>query len=123
MNKLPLVEAQITCIPESDGGRATPPLLVCSGGSYRPHIVIGDPSQRRAVMIGNEIQETYLGIAFDSGPTGVEFDKPFLAKFYLLYYPHVAYESVIPGATFTIREGAKIVGFGRVNKLSLPPDA
>jgi hypothetical protein len=122
MNKLPLVEAEITFIPESEGGRSTPPSLVWSSGSYRPHIVIGDPSQRRAVMVGSEIQETYLGIVFESGPTSVEFDKSIFAKFYLLYYPHLAYESVIPGATFTIREDAKIVGFGRVIKLSVPAD-
>jgi hypothetical protein len=123
MNKLPLVEAEITFIPESEGGRATTPLLVWSDGSYRPHIVIGDPSQRKAVIVGTEIQETYLGILFESGPASVEFNESIFAKFYLLYYPHVAYESVIPGATFTIREGARIVGFGRVIKLSVPPDA
>jgi len=123
MNQLPLVEAEITFIPELEGGRATPPLLVWSDGSYRPHIVIGDPNQRRAVMVGNEIQETYLGILFKSGPTSVEFNESICAKFYLLYYPHVAYESVVPGATFTIREGARIVGFGQVMKLSVPPDA
>jgi hypothetical protein len=123
MNELPLVEAEVTFIPESKGGRHTPPSLVFAGGSYRPHIVVGDPNQRRAVLVGNEIQETYLGILFESGPTSVEFDVSIFAKFYLLYYPQVAYEAVIPGATFTIREGAKIVGFGRVIKLSVPPDA
>ena len=123
MNELPLVEAEVTFIPESEGGRRTPPLLVFVGGSYRPHIVVGDPNQRRAVLVGNEIQEAYLGILFESGPTRVEFDESVFAKFYLLYYPHVAYEVVIPGATFTIREGARIVGFGRVIKLSVPPDA
>jgi hypothetical protein len=123
MINLPLVEAEITFIPESEGGRGTTPGLVSSTGSYRPHIVIGDPNQRNAIMIGNEVHETYLGIIFHSGPERVEFNQPFTGEFYLLYYPHPDYESVVPGATFTIREGARIVGFGMVNKVSLPADA
>jgi hypothetical protein len=29
-------------------------------------------------------------------------------------FPRLAYEGVVPGATFTLREGSRIVGFGRV---------
>jgi hypothetical protein len=123
MSKVPLVEAEITFIPQSEGGRSTPPSLISANGSYRPHIVVGDPDQRRAIMVGNEVQETYLGIIFETGPLTVAFNKPLNAEFSLLYYPHPDYASVMPGATFTIREGAKIVGFGRVKKFSLPPDA
>jgi hypothetical protein len=123
MSRLPLVEAEITFIPESEGGRSMPPSLISANGSYRPHIVVGDPDQRRAIMVGNEVRETYLGIVFEAGPLTVEFNEPFNAEFSLLYYPHPAYDSVKPGATFTIREGPGIVGFGWVKKLSFPPDA
>jgi len=32
----------------------------------------------------------------------------------LMYYPASTYEELQPGATFTIREGAKVVGYGKV---------
>ena len=31
-----------------------------------------------------------------------------------VYWPGEKYEQLIPGATFTVREGPKIVGFGQV---------
>jgi len=123
MNQLARIEAEVTFLPVSEGGRANPLLLVSSGGSYRPHIVVGDPRQRRAITVGNEIQETYFGVAFLSGPDRVEAGEPFLAELALIYYPHPAYDSLTPGATFTIREGPKVVGFGEVKKLLLPDDA
>jgi hypothetical protein len=41
----------------------------------------------------------------------------------LMYYyePNVSYEDVVPGATFTLREGPSIVGYGTV--LSRDPQA
>ena len=66
MNELARIEAELTFLLESEGGRKEPPQLL-SGGQYRPHLVVGDPNQRQAVTIGNETQETYLGVAFVSG--------------------------------------------------------
>jgi hypothetical protein len=123
MSELARIEAEITFIPASEGGRLNPPLLVSSGGSYRPHIVVGDPKQRRAIIVGNEIRETHLGVAFLSGPERVEAGEPFLAELALIFYPHPAYDSLAPGVTFTIREGPKVVGFGEVKRLLLPGDA
>jgi hypothetical protein len=31
-----------------------------------------------------------------------------------MYWPNVSYDSLVPGATFTVREGPHIVGFGIV---------
>jgi len=115
MNKFPTIKAELTFIPKAEGGRETIPQL--SGCVYRPHLVVGDPNQRKAITIGNEIQETYIGVAFQSGEENVEFNKPFLAELVLMYYPHPIYESLTPSATFTIREGAQIVGFGKVKRL------
>jgi len=118
MSELARIEAEVTFLPESEGGRTTPPgsLTATKHGSYRPHIVIGDPNQRQAVVVGNEIQETYLGVAFLSGSDKVEFNKPYLVELGLIYYPHPAYDSVVPGASFTIREGDRVVGFGNVKR-------
>jgi hypothetical protein len=114
MGKLVQIEADVTFIPSSEGGRETPPKLVWGGGSYRPHIVVGDPKQRRAVTIGNRIQETYLGVVFLSGPEVVAFSEPILVEMGLLYYPNPMYDTLMPGATFTI------VGYGEVRSVLLP---
>jgi len=45
---LPRIERLITFIPVSEGGRSHPfPEGALLGDVYRPHLVIGDPSQRR----------------------------------------------------------------------------
>jgi hypothetical protein len=116
MNQLARIEAEITFLPESEGGRKEPPATL-SGGTYRPHLVVGDPNQRQAIIIGNVIQETYLGVAFISGPDKIISGEPFLAELVLMYWPHPVYESLVPGATFTMREGANVVGYGQVKKM------
>jgi hypothetical protein len=35
---------------------------------------------------------------------------------YLMYPAHPAYGRVVPDAEFTLREGAKIIGYGKVVK-------
>ncbi len=82
---------------------------ILSSGVYRPHLVAGDPNQRRAVVEGNEIRELYLGVAFLSGPENIELGKSFSAELALIYYPNPIYDALIPDATFTIREGARIM--------------
>jgi translation elongation factor EF-Tu-like GTPase len=116
MNELPRIEAEVTFLPESEGGRKEPPQLL-SGGQYRPHLVVGDPNQRQAVTIRNEIQETYLGVAFVSSPSNIESGKSFPTELVLMYWPHPMYESLVPGVTFTMREGARIVGYGQVKRI------
>jgi hypothetical protein len=117
VKNLPAVEAEVTFIPKTEGGRATLPPLHLLDGHYRPHIVVGDIHQRQAVLIENEVQENYLGVQFQPTAEKLEFNKPFTAELLLIYYPHPIYEPLVPGATFTIREGAQIVGFGKVKRL------
>jgi translation elongation factor EF-Tu-like GTPase len=121
MNQQARIEAEITFLPESEGGRIMPPGIL-SGGIYRPHLVVGDPNQRRAIVEGNEIRELYLGVAFLSESENIEPGKSFLAELALIYYPNPIYDALVPGATFTIREGARIVGYGCVNRI-IAPDA
>ena len=109
----PRITAQVTFLPESDGGRRTLPTDF-SGGQYRPHVVVGDPNQREALFVNNVAQETYLGVAFVGGPSNVVAGQLFLAELALLYWPNVSYDSLGPGTTFTLREGPHIVGFGTV---------
>ena len=87
MQQLPHVEAEITFLPPSEGGRTNPPILLSPNGTYRPHIVIGNPNQRKAITVGTEIRETYLGVVFESGLDRIEFGEPLLAEFVLMYLP------------------------------------
>jgi hypothetical protein len=111
--KQPRIKAQIRFLPASEGGRETLPTDL-SGGQYRPHLVAGDPHQRKALFVNNVAQETYLGVAFLDGPTNVVAGQTFIAELALMYWPNVSYDWLVPGATFTVREGPNIVGFGTV---------
>jgi hypothetical protein len=42
---------------------------------YRPHLVIGDPSQREAKMEDGLSSEEYIGVAYHEGPTTPEAGK------------------------------------------------
>jgi hypothetical protein len=116
MARLFSIEALVTFIPESGGGRKTLPLLSLSDFSYRPHLVVGSPDQRRAIFRGNVSDETYIAVAFGCCQESIEFNQPFLAELGLMYYPHPIYDALVVGVTFTIREGAQVVGFGQVTR-------
>ena len=115
----PRILAEITFLSASEGGRKSPPTNNVSDGAYRPHLVVGDPNQRKALIVDNVIQETYLGVTLVGGSSKVVADEPFLAELELLYWPNVSYESLIPDATFTIREGPHVVGYGKVKSISM----
>jgi hypothetical protein len=111
-NKL-VVEAEVTFLTREEGGRVKMPDL--SAGRYMPHLVVQPPDIRKVVMTeGNIGNEDYLGVAFISGPPQYTAGQPGRFTCELLYYPEVRYEALQEGATFTVREGAKIVGFGKV---------
>jgi translation elongation factor EF-Tu-like GTPase len=114
----PRIKTEITFLSASEGGRNTLPPNV-SDGKYRPHLVVGDPNQRKALLVNNVAQETYLGVQFVGGPSKVVAGEPFLAELELLYWPSVTYESLVPGAKFTIREGPHVVGHGEVKSVSM----
>ena len=79
-----------------------------------PHVVVGDPGQREAMTSGNTITEHYLGVWVAEAPDEIPPSGSAEITLRLMYWPEEKYEELVPGATFTIREGPKIVGFGRV---------
>jgi hypothetical protein len=88
-----------------------------------PHIVIGDPSQRLArIADGNVINERYLGVWFTKAPDELIPGESAEVTLCLMYWPEERYEEVVPGATFTLREGPHVVGFGHVLDRSEPVD-
>lgn len=111
-----MVEADLTFRPAAEGGRTIPP-GVLDGLQYRPHIVVGDPNQREATVGADRvIAEEYLGVAFSSGPDRLSLGQAIRVEMMLIYWPNLDYRKAVPGATFTLREGGRIVGQGRITK-------
>ena len=118
--KREFISAEVRILSSDEGGRATPLLPVAYRGQYRPHIVLQSREIRQATTeprVGmRHILDEYLGVAFWSGPDPIPISQPFTATLYLMYPEHPAYGPVVPGAQFTLREGPKIIGHGRVLK-------
>lgn len=88
------------------------------GSRFTPHLVIGDPTQREAIIdrskVPPEITEEYLGVAFWAGESPIVPDQTLNITMALIYFPNLSYANVVDGATFTIRLGPKILGYGKV---------
>ena len=138
-DKVPQMECEVTFLSEQEGGRKTG-LPTLSGGKYRPLLVIGDPNQRQAKIVGRMmpveyadgskgeqwtdkyIDEEHLGVIFESGPDSGEVGKPLTITVSLPFWsPIPEFEKFEPGVTFTLREGSVIVGFGRALRWLSPP--
>jgi len=82
---------------------------------YMPHIVLGDPSQRETIIgPNNTITERYLGVLISDAPDELIPGRSVEVTLRLMYWPKERYEGIAPGATFTLREGSKVVGFGSI---------
>src|SRR5438477_6690952 len=112
MSAEPTIEAEVTFLSPESGGRSHPPDL--SAACYKPHLVVPPLEVRTAMYEGGFCVELYLGVVFISGPVQPAAGQPNRVTLLLGYYPEVDYTALRDGATFTIREGVKIVGFGRV---------
>ena len=127
------IECEVTFLAETENGPLFWPKTL-NGNTYRPHLVVGDPNQRKAIITArtvevdrvdglkewvtynNWIDEEYLGVSFDLGPNNPELGKPLLVTLSLMYWPTLQYENLKAGVSFTVREGATIVGFGKVTR-------
>ncbi|QDT01200.1 hypothetical protein [Adhaeretor mobilis] len=110
---LPIVRAKVTFLSHDFGGRTRLPDL--SSGQYMPHLVIQSPDVRAATVVeGNVIVDDYLGVRFLAGPPEIIRDEAYDCEFELMYHPNVNYDAVQEGATFTVREGGTVIGFGTV---------
>ncbi len=115
MTALSRIECDVTFLSASEGGRSSPlPPGALLGDTYRPHLVIGDLNQRKAIVEnGNRLTEEYIGVAFHDGPAVPEVGTKMIVTLTLLFFP---YEQLQPGVTFTVREGPRIVAFGTVHR-------
>src|SRR2546425_62272 len=112
---IPAVEAEVTFLSAEDGGRSTPLQLDHPTAFYRPHFVVGDPQQRRPIVDANGVcTEEYLGVQFRRANIRLGPGQKATLQVDLMFYPGCRYERLQPGVTFTVREGGRIVGYGRI---------
>ncbi len=112
MGSKPTVLAQVTVLLPSEGGRR---LDAVDSPLYRPHIVIGDPDQRIVLVDRNgNGTEDYLGVQFVGDDRVLQSGIAHQVTLSLMYFPEVDYSAVTADATFTIREGSQVVGFGKI---------
>ncbi len=127
------IDCELTFLPESEGGPSKgfwPKKF--SGYVYRPCLVIGNIHQRQAKLISKDIEvdlddgtkttirsdrfidEEYLGVAFITGPDNPKIGERFCATFIPIAQDAPENMKFQSGVTFTVREGARIVGYGKV---------
>ena len=99
LDGIPKIEVEMAFLNQAEGGREQPPVLT-TPSLYRPHLVVGDGE--------------YLGVVFLSVPQSVQAQSVFIATLGLAYHPNLDYSALVPGAEFTVREGPRVVGRGRV---------
>ena len=87
-----------------------------------PHIVIGDPHEKEALLVGNSLTESYLGVWVTYAPDELSPGHTAEVTLRLMFWPEEKYADVKAGATFTLREGPTIIGFGQVLDSFTPAD-
>jgi hypothetical protein len=113
--RVPRIECSITFLSPAEGGRTVLPSL--SGDEYRPHLVIGDPKQRKGKTRSRDVPgEEYIGVALHQGPMAREAGKELPVVMKLIYFPNPMYGKLNPGVSFTVREGPRVIGYGAVRR-------
>ena len=110
----PIITAEVVFLRGDEGGRSRPPIFDRQH-RYMPHVVIQSREVRRSLTDPDGVnREAYQGVAFLEGPSNYMAGDAGRFVLELMYYPDLPYADVRPGATFTVREGGKIVAHGVV---------
>jgi hypothetical protein len=85
-----------------------------------PHIVVQSPDIRHAKVDEDGFcREPYLGVCFVAAPQDVRPGVLVTVTLELMYHPRVDHSDVVPGVAFTIREGGRVLRYGRVTDRSV----
>jgi hypothetical protein len=112
MNDVTILVVDLTFLRREDGGKVQlpgPPFL-----RYSPHLVVQMPDIRQAIMEENNIVEDYVPVEFLDGPLDYVAGETGRFQIAIVHAIKTSCESLHPGATFTVREGSRIIGFGTV---------
>ena len=107
------IRANVTFLTEEQGGRKQP---AWNSRTFRTHVVVGDPGQRevKTAEDGRTLTEQYLDVCFDGDGEEITQGVEHEVLLVLANYRAIEYEKLVPGATFTLRGGGRIDGYGRV---------
>src|SRR5688572_10857598 len=109
------IVAEVVFLRREEGGRVQAPRFNLKSSHYMPHIVIQDRAIKSATVGSNGMSdELYQGVAFVKGPEDYRPGDSGHFEMELMYFPRTTYDDVQPGATLTVREGARIVAHGIV---------
>jgi hypothetical protein len=119
---LPHAKIELTFLSRNEGGRlVVPQAEFLKSLKYRPHIVIGDPQEREMreavlenIQVIHEGDGQYLGVAFSDVDRDPVENEKLQCEVAYMYFPNVTYRQAVKGARFTLREGARSVGFGEI---------
>jgi hypothetical protein len=110
--KCPIVTATLTLLPELERPRNT------GWRGYRPHIVVEPLTPDMATRRANMATDRYQSVVFLDEYVTIAPGDTKEVILGLWAYPDNQYENVIPGATFTLREGPHIAGYGTITDRS-----
>ena len=119
----PQIVADIVMLSPSEGGRKHG-IEINPEWRYMPHLAVDDRANRKArTDASNQSLEHYMGVLFERALSVVD-PKTGSGQYplRLMYYPRVDYSTLRSGATFTVREGGRIVGHGVVVSSHLPAE-
>ena len=112
------IDTEMVLLSKEEGGRSTPILPIAYGGGYRPHIVLQPRStQEPKIEVKDGVRccvDPFISVAFWAGDDPIPIGLSFQVTLYLWYYPNEMYQGCVPGVTFTLREGSKIIGHGEI---------
>jgi hypothetical protein len=118
-SRKPVLRCSVIFRSELDGGRSQPLAAgALKSRQYRPHFVLGPLNQRYAqIGPGNTLIEQYHGVLIEDGPDQFAAGEEIEVKARLMFWDETRnseYAGFTPGATFTVREGVRIVAHGQV---------
>jgi len=96
--ELPTILARVAFLTPREGGRS---FDVRDAPEYRPYLVVGST-------------EDYLAVRFAGDGRTLPAGRDHDVRMTLVYFDETDYSRLVPGATFTIREGPRVVGSGTV---------
>jgi len=111
--KRPELQVEIRFVATEEGGRRAP--LDLANGHYRPIAILGihrgpvSPATSEAEAVARGI----FGVSVHSGPSLVEPGSTVTASLFVTMY-EPGYERLISAGEFTLLEGSRVVGHGRV---------
>ena len=111
----PTIVVDITMLDATEGGRQRG-ISIDDATNYMPHLAIDDRSNRVARTDESNVSlEHCMGVLFRPA-ISISDVATGSGRYPLtpMYYPRVDYSTLVAGATFTVREGGRIVGHGVV---------